>query len=57
MSTLEIALQLTLKAMELNFIQAESFDPSKNVTNAEKIALCYNAIYNEIEKNIYSSDK
>ncbi len=53
----EIVLQLTLKAMERNFIQAETFDPANNISNAEKVAQCYNAIYNEIKKNMYSTEK
>lgn len=52
MDTIEVALELTLKAIDKGLINIESYRPESNIENAEAIAEYYNAIFNKINDGL-----
>ncbi|MBQ3021919.1 MAG: hypothetical protein IJD91_01150 [Clostridia bacterium] len=52
MDILQVALELTLKAIDKGLINIESYRPESNISNAETIAEYYNAILNKINDGL-----
>ncbi len=52
MDTLEVALQLTLKAIDKGLISVKSYTPDANIDNATAIAEYYNAIFEKINDGL-----
>lgn len=48
----EVALELTLKAIDKGLISVESYRPESNISNAEAIAKYYNAIFYKINNEL-----